>query len=150
LRRCAGGAWAAAAFGALLVAIDWLGFAQRPSALAQSALLAFAAMLAIAVLGGGRVRALRFTPALVVALAVPIGLLTRSHTLAIWPNALPAFFKVPIAMPAPQLWAFEQHLVGIDALDPWWGFLRGLPLLGCAMLWYALSRLRAQPHAPRP
>ncbi|MBV8531071.1 MAG: hypothetical protein JO104_07110, partial [Candidatus Eremiobacteraeota bacterium] len=37
--------------GALLVAVDWLGLAQRPTGIAQSALLAVAAMAAFAALG---------------------------------------------------------------------------------------------------
>jgi len=146
-RRRSGTAWLIGALGTMLVAVDWLGFAQRPSGLAQSMLLASSAMLAIAVLGSERISTLRFAPAAIVALAAAfiastaaIGASSRAHLLSIWPNALPAMFTAPLSLSAPQVWALEQHVSGIDTLDPWLGFLRGLSLLGCALLWYALSR----------
>ena len=139
-RRRDGWTWLAGAAGMLLVAIDWLGFSQRPSGVLQSALLALAAALATAALSRGRLTMLRFAPAATLVL-IPIGaFISRAHPLAVWPNALPASFSVPIAMSAPQLWALEQHLSGIDTLDPWLGLLRALPLAGCALLWYSLSR----------
>lgn len=146
LRRRSGTAWILSAVGTVLVAIDWLGFAQRPSGVIQSGLLASVAMLATFVLGGERIATRGFVPGAVVALAASIasiaaiGMFTRAHPLAIWPNALPASFTAPFSLSAPQVWALEQHLSGIDTLDPWLGFLRGLSLVGCALLWYALSR----------
>jgi hypothetical protein len=125
--------------GTLLVCIDWLGLAQRPTGIAQSALLALAAAAAFAALAPpGEPRASRAI--------LPIGALFAVSTwLAIhdpapvWPGAL-GLFHAPHGATAAAVWLAEQRANGLLAVAPAWAFLRTLPLLGCALLAYAIYR----------
>ncbi len=140
-----------AALGALLIAVDWLGFAQRPLAGVQMLLLAIAAGLAMALLRPPA-SAANFVFARTVLgvfslLLFAASKLARDHPLPIWPDALPAAFTVNAHLPIAAVWALEQHASGIDALDPVWGALRALSLAGCAVLWYAASRTLSA-HGP--
>jgi hypothetical protein len=91
--------------GALLVSIDWLGLAQRPTGIAQSALLAIAAVTAFIALG----------------------------------DAVEARIAWRVALPVAVLFA-GAALLAAHHPAPVWGFLRALPLLGCALLAYAIYR----------
>ncbi|MBV8530730.1 MAG: hypothetical protein JO104_05385, partial [Candidatus Eremiobacteraeota bacterium] len=144
----AGAAWCAirtrgttrivALAGALLVAVDWLGLAQRPTGIAQSALLAVAAMAAFAALGE---RTERWTFAVMAAFAavfVAAAISAVHHPAPIWPDAMQAFHAPdePIA----RVWSDEQRASGLLATVPAWALLRSLSLLGCALLAYAIYR----------
>ncbi|HMF27259.1 MAG TPA: hypothetical protein VKE42_00720, partial [Candidatus Cybelea sp.] len=125
--------------GTLLAGIDWLGLAQRPSGVAQSALLmaaAFAAFLAL----GERVEFRRAVlPAVVVAaLFAGAALAATRNPVPVWPDAL-TNFHAPAAANIASVWLSEQRASGLLAAVPAWGLLRSLPLLGCALLVYAIG-----------
>ena len=158
LRRSDGALKVVAVAGTLLVAVDWLGLAQRPTALPQTLALTAAATLAIMIL----IRGLPW-PTLAIGLAtiaviICLGGVAAAHPLPIWPDALPANFHIDHAASVTAVWAAEQHAAGIDRLDPLWGALRALSLVGCSLLWFAASnaskisseerphRLRGNPH----
>ena len=71
VRRARGTAWVLAAFAALAVAADWLGLAQRPTGIAESAFLSLDAGLALVVLARGAIRPYHFIP-LATAAAIAI------------------------------------------------------------------------------
>ncbi len=124
----------------LLAAIDWLGLAQRPTGIAQSALLAAAATCAFVALRGAseafRRRELfgALTATTVVAFVFVIAAwLGATHPAPVWPDALGAF-HAPSTASIAGVWAAEQQRSGLLAAEPVWAFLRALPLLGCALL----------------
>jgi hypothetical protein len=126
--------------GTVLVAVDWLGLAQRPSGFAQSALLAVAVAAAFAALGE---RAdLRGAAAVTVCAGAlfAIAAIAAAHAPApVWPDALGSF-HAPAAMPIAAVWAAEQRATGLFAPVPVWALLRSLSLLGCGLLAYAIYR----------
>lgn len=124
--------------GTLLVAIDWLGLAQRPSGIAQSALLAAAVACAFIALADER------NPRATAATLAPIGILfifsawlAAGHPAPVWPDAL-GNFHAPAAASAASVWHDEQQRSGLLAIDPAWAFLRALSLTGCALLALAI------------
>ncbi len=128
----------------LLAAIDWLGLAQRPTGIAQSALLAAAAACAFVALGDASsafrrrelfgALAATTVVAFVFAIAAWLG---AAHPAPVWPDALGAF-HAPSTAPIAGVWAAEQQRTGLLAVDPVWAFLRALSLLGCALLSYCV------------
>jgi hypothetical protein len=126
--------------GAVLVAVDWLGLAQRPSGLLQSVLLAGTALLAFSALGDdekGRATLYAAGPlAVIFALAA---LLAASHTAPVWPDTL-ASFHAPASATLSQIWFEEQRAAGLLAAVPAWAVLRSLSLLGCALLVWSVAR----------
>jgi hypothetical protein len=126
--------------GALLVSIDWLGLAQRPTGIAQSALLAIATFGAFVVLGETVEARSAWRSALpVAALFTGAALLAAHHPLPVWPDSLQAFQANPNASIA-QVWLAEQRAGGLLAVEPMWAFLRAPSLLGCALLASAIYR----------
>lgn len=126
--------------GTLLVAVDWLGLAQRPSGVAQSALLALAAFAAFAALGEPNdLRASLLVAFPAGALFVAAAFLASQHPAPVWPDALGAF-RAPPGTPVAALWAAEQRASGLLAAVPTWALLRSLSLAGCALLAYAIYR----------
>jgi hypothetical protein len=125
--------------GTLLVCVDWLGLAQRPTGVAQSALLATAAASVFVSLGPDR--ELRAAWLLLPAAALFAGSawLAVHHAAPVWPDALGAFAAQPGASAA-AVWLAEQRANGLLAVAPVWAFLRTLSLLGCALLAYAIYR----------
>jgi hypothetical protein len=126
--------------GTLLVSVDWLGLAQRPTGIAQSALLAAAALAAFTALGDRRERlgALALAVAFA-ALFFAAASLATQYPVPVWPDALHAFTP-PAHASIAELWQAEQRASGLLAAVPVWGLLRSLPLLGCALLVYAIYR----------
>jgi hypothetical protein len=126
--------------GTLLVAIDWLGLAQRPTGVAQSCLLASAAFAAFVALGERLEQRATlvtgFALAVVLAGAAWIG---SHHPVPIWPDALGAFHAAASAGPA-TTWNAEQRVSGLLAAVPAWAALRSLSLLGSGLLAYAIYR----------
>lgn len=126
--------------GALLVAINWLGLAQRPSSIAQSGLLALAAALAFIVLGQpSQPRSLLPAGLCVAALFAIAAALAAHHPAPVWPDALGAFHAPP-SDGAAAVWLAEQRASGLLAVVPAWAALRTLSLLGCALLACAIYR----------
>jgi Glycosyltransferase family 87 len=126
--------------GTLLVAIDWLGLAQRPSGILQSLLLAIAAFCAFAALGERSDS--RITLRVVVALAALFAAaawLAERNPAPVWPDSLGAFRAAANATVS-TVWMAEQRASGLLHADPLWAFLRLLSLLGCALLAYAITR----------
>ncbi|HXO16548.1 MAG TPA: hypothetical protein VN909_00095 [Candidatus Dormibacteraeota bacterium] len=126
--------------GTLLVAVDWLGLAQRPTGIAQSALLAVAALAAFAALSDAA--ELRGTALVAFAFAacfVAAAWFAAHWQAPIWPDALGAFRAPPGASIA-AVWAQEQRASGLFAAVPVWAALRSLSLAGCALLAYAIYR----------
>ena len=138
--RTRGTTRAVALAGTLLVAVDWLGLAQRPTGIVQSALLALAALLAFIALGEPRERRVQWIAAAAVALLFGAGALIGAHHPApVWPDALAGFRADPAASAA-QVWLAEQRASGLLAAVPAWALLRTLSLAGCALLAYAIYR----------
>jgi hypothetical protein len=132
--ECAARAWAGAA--AVLLLVDWLGFAQRPAGGAQLTALGLAVAAAFAALGPGRrARRADLAPLLVLAglaaVALPLG---RAHPAPTWPDALPPGYRAPANADASAVWADEQRAAGLDARSPAWALLRAFPLAGCVAL----------------
>jgi hypothetical protein len=126
--------------GALLVSIDWLGLAQRPTGIAQSALLASAALAAFGALGADDEARIAWRVALPIAmLFAGAALLAAHHPAPVWPDSLGNFHAISNASVA-EVWLAEQRAGGLLAIAPVWAFLRALPLLGCALLAYAIYR----------
>ena len=126
--------------GTLLVSIDWLGLAQRPTGIAQSALLAIAALAAFAALGNAVEARMAWRVALSVAVLFSgAALLAAHHPAPVWPDALGNFHATSNASVA-EVWLAEQGAGGLLAVEPAWAFLRALPLLGCALLAYVIYR----------
>jgi hypothetical protein len=138
--RTSGIARAVALAGVLLVSVDWLGLAQRPTGIAQSALLAAAALAAFGALGERRdtLHALAVA-APFAALFIAATRLATLHPAPIWPDALGPF-TAPAAASIATVWQAEQRASGLLAAVPAWGVLRSLSLLGCAVLAYAIYR----------
>lgn len=133
-----GRARALALFATLLVAVDWLGLAQRPDGIAQSALLAFAACCAFVALGDDET--IPWRGALAAGAAIACGaLVARAHPAPIWPDAMGAFHAAKNATIA-AVWGQEQQQSGLAAQNAWWAALRSLGLAGCALLAYGVRR----------
>lgn len=125
---------ALAAAGTALVAVDWLGVAQRPEAFLQQLALAVAMLAAMHALADVPLR--RLLPA---ALVLP--LLFAAHALSVhapapvWPDAMRG---VPaLGAPVANVWHDELQRTGQFAVQPLWAALRALTLAGCALLAWA-------------
>ncbi len=126
--------------GTLLVAVDWLGLAQRPTGMAQSALLALAVVAAFAALGNAAELRGAAAFALCAGALFAIAAFVAAHAPApVWPDALGSF-RAPAAMPIAAVWGAEQRATGLFAPVPAWALLRSLSLLGCGLLAYAIYR----------
>lgn len=126
--------------GTLLVATDWLGLAQRPSGVMQSALLAVAAFAAFVALGeAGLTRGTLVVAATFAALFAAMSWLGVTHPAPVWPDALGAY-HAPAGAAAAAVWLAEQRQSGLLAPVPAWALLRSLSLGGCALLAYAICR----------
>jgi hypothetical protein len=138
--RTAGTARVLGLAGTLLVAVDWLGLGQRPTGIAQSALLAFAAFAAYVALGerAELPAAVRFLLGFAVLFAAGAWF-GAHHPVPVWPDALGAFHADPSASAA-TVWSAEQRETGLLAVQPVWATLRLLSLLGCALLGYSIYR----------
>ena len=145
IRTARGATWLFGAFGALLAGTDWLGLAQRRDGVSETALLTLAAALGIAALTRGTLRPWHVAPALVAVAVIAVGALVASHPLPTWPDGLGGNFHVPFSLQAPEVWHREQEISGITALQPAWGWLRALSLLGCALVWFAASSALREP-----
>ncbi|HTA38438.1 MAG TPA: hypothetical protein VK760_05155, partial [Candidatus Acidoferrales bacterium] len=123
-----------ATIGTLFVAIDWLGLAQRPTGMLQSALLAAAVLCTVVALTDVKeARALLGAGLSVVALLGTAAWLGSTHPAPVWPDALGGFHAAA-TLSAAAVWNAEQHVTGLDAREPVWALLRALSLLGCALL----------------
>ncbi len=126
--------------GALLVSVDWLGLAQRPTGLTQSALLALGACGAFVALGdNANARGTLAVAAAFAALFAAASSIALAHPAPIWPDALGAF-HAPATASAAGVWLDEQRASGLLAPVPAWALLRSLPLAGCALLASAIYR----------
>lgn len=131
-----------AGIAAAAVLVDWFGFAQRPTAIAQIAALAIAMTLAYAALPRrSDPSLLDFVPALtafvLIAVCVPIALHAPAPT---WPDMLATGYRADPHADISAVWTAEQRRSGLGALVPAWGLLRALPLAGCALLAFAAWR----------
>jgi len=145
LRRARGTAWVLGAIGALAVAVDWLGLAQRAGSVAQPLFLCLGAAFAVAVLAREPLRPYHFAPLAVALATAAMAALTAGHPLPSWPYGLPLGFTAPPQLTAPVVWHAEQVLSGVARLDPVWGALRALSLSGCALVWIAGAVALADP-----
>lgn len=138
--RTRGTARTIALAGTLLAAVDWLGLAQRPTGVAQSALLGLAVFAAFGALGETmQTRDWAVLLPAFGALFVTAAWIAAHNPAPVWPDALGAFHRAPGATIA-ALWAGEQRRSGLFAAVPAWAALRSLSLLGCALLACAIYR----------
>ena len=129
------------ALAAALICVNWLNFAQRPEAAAQTLALGLAATCGYVVLGQAtrltRADIAPFVAVLALAcVAVPLG---RAHPAPVWPDRLPAGYRAPAHADASAVWADEQRAAGLAARQPASGALRVLPLAGCILLGIAVT-----------
>jgi len=118
----------------LLVAVDWLGLAQRPTGLLQSALLAAAAACAFQALGdGNEMRANLGALAAIAGVFAIAAWLALTHPAPVWPDTL-GNFHAAAGESIATLWYAEQQRAGLLTPNSVWAFLRLLPLTGCALL----------------
>jgi hypothetical protein len=140
--RTGGRARGLASIAAVLVLVDWFGFAQRHAAGGQIVCFGFAVALSFASLnprrpGRGTQADLWGLAALaaLAAIALPLGLMKPAPT---WPDTLPSRYRADPGADVSAVWASEQRAAGLTAREPAWGVLRGLPLAGCVVLGTAL------------
>jgi hypothetical protein len=151
VRRARGAWWALAACGAMLVAVDWLGLAQRPTGAAQSVALALAAALALVALSTHAPDRTAAWPFAVVAGVVVAATVAWHHPLGVWPYALGSAFQAPPGADAAAVWSLEQARSGLATPNVVAAGLRSLSLIGCAGVWLAALRaLRETPPAGEP
>jgi hypothetical protein len=148
--RAEGAARAWAGVAAVLLLVDWLGFAQRPPGEAQLVALGIAVAAAFVALGpGARLRRADLAPFVALAalalVAVP---LARAYPAPTWPDALPPGYRAPATADASAVWADEQRAAGLDARSPAWALLRAFPLAGCAALGVAVVLDRRRDRDP--
>ena len=138
--RTTGTSRAIALAGTLLVGFDWLGLAQRPTGIAQSALMEFAVFAAFLALGE-KADLRQAVPIGVAtgALIAAAAILGSHHPAPVWPDLL-AGFRAPATAGVATIWHEEQRANGLLAVVPEWGALRSLSLLGCVLLAYAIYR----------
>lgn len=139
--------WQLAAFATLLIAIDWLGLAQRPGGVLQSALLAGATLCAYGILAQAQARAL-ILPSFVILLAIIAGWVAQTHVAPIWPQSMHLAATPAIAVGLPEIWQSEQRNAGLLAPNSFWAVLRLLSLLGCALLAYCTIRSGPEQRSP--
>jgi hypothetical protein len=126
--------------GTLLVSIDWLGLAQRPTGIAQSALLALAALCAFVAMGEDDALVSAMPTALASALLFAVAAWAGAHhPMPVWPDAL-GDYRAPAGATVAAIWSDEQRAAGLHAAVFAWAFLRTLSLLGCALLAAAIYR----------
>jgi hypothetical protein len=145
--RSRGSLRAVMAIGTLLVAIDWLGMAQRPSGIVQSALLAVAVGCMFAAFGPGEAGDIVAVPVVSLIFVVSAWIAIK-HPLAVWPDTLGAFRATYDASPA-AVWRAELVRNALFAVAPATAWLRSLSLAGCALLaaglWWQ-ARLNVDVH----
>lgn len=138
--RTSGPARIAALAGVLLAGTDWLGLAQRPNGIAQSALLALAAFGAFAALGEpGVTRGTLAAAAGFAALFTAASWIGVTHVVPVWPDAMGAY-HAPAGATIATIWSNEQRATGLLAPVPAWALLRSFSLAGCALLAYVIYR----------
>jgi hypothetical protein len=143
LRRARRALWIAAACATVVVAVDWLGLAQRPTGVAQSAVLALSAGLAATALSRGRLFPGALAPLAVAATVALAGPAIAQHAVHVWPDALGATFSAPQTLDAAGVWQLEQERSGLAAPAALPAALRMCSLAGCAALWAtSLAALR--------
>jgi hypothetical protein len=122
----------------LLIAVDWLGVAQRSDGAAQTLLLLIAvaaAAVALAPSTDARSSLVTVAPAAMLFVAAA---LAQHHAAPIWPDAMRPFSMQPDASIA-AVWHAEQAAAGMFARVPFWALLRVPPLIGCALTGWLVS-----------
>lgn len=138
--RTTGATRAIALGGTLLVGFDWLGLAQRPGGIAQSALMESAVFAAFVALGEKiEVRQAVSVAAAATLVIAAAAILALHHPVPVWPDGL-AGFRAPATAAVASIWLDEQRANGLLVGVPAWGALRSLSLLGSALLAYAIYR----------
>jgi len=138
--RTTGTTRAIALAGTLLVGFDWLGLAQRPTGIAQSALMEAAIFLAFMALGAKTELRNGLPIAMAAAVVIAAAATVASHNpVPVWPDLLVGF-HAPATAGIAAIWLEEQRANGLLAAVPAWGALRSLSLLGCVLLAYAIYR----------
>ncbi|MBV9148613.1 MAG: DUF2029 domain-containing protein [Candidatus Eremiobacteraeota bacterium] len=136
--------WPIAAAATVLVAVDWLGLAQRPNAILQSALLVLALLCAIFALSDQPLRLHRFA-LLAALLLIPAALLAHRFPAPIWPDALPAHVTW-IRATLPDAWHAQLQAAHELSPQPLWAALRLLTLFGSGLLaWCSIATARGAP-----
>ncbi|MBV9646236.1 MAG: hypothetical protein JO043_02095 [Candidatus Eremiobacteraeota bacterium] len=135
LRAALGIRWIVAACATMMVAVDWLGLAQRPQALTQAAVLAFAAAFAIIALSRPPSLRAAAVPLGVAVCVVVAGLFGAQHPVGVWPYALPSSFHAPLDADVSTVWHLEQVASGLATPNFGSALLRGASVAGCALLW---------------
>jgi hypothetical protein len=129
-----------ATIGTLFVAIDWLGLAQRPTGILQSALLAAAVLCALVALSNeNEARATLASGLAMIPVFAMAAWLGASYPAPVWPDTLGGFHAAA-GLSAAAVWNAEQHVAGLDAREPVWALFRALSLLGCGLLAASIFR----------
>jgi hypothetical protein len=128
-----------AMLGALLVATDWLGLAQRPDGTLQTLLLVAGCGCGILALHDRpRPRMLLVPLALLAAIGVA-SIFAHAHPSPVWPDAMGALPPNIARMDIASAWHAQQDAAGLLQQNPVWAALRMLSLLGCALTVSAIA-----------
>ncbi|PZR56714.1 MAG: hypothetical protein DLM50_07735 [Candidatus Meridianibacter frigidus] len=118
-------------------AVDWLGLAQRPEALPQSALLLATFALALYCASGRRYAAIGACT--IVPVMLLVAHLAQMQPAPVWPDAMHG--GQPLSGSISAVWHDELLRTGQFEPQPLWAALRACSLLGsgllCACLWRA-------------
>jgi len=135
--------WSIAASATVLVAIDWLGLAQRPDGAFQSALLAFALLGAIVAFSDQPLRLHRFA-GLAALLLIPAAVIAARFPAPIWPDALPAHVTW-VRSTLSATWHAELQAAHELAPHPLWASLRLMTVIGAGLLaWCSIRTARTR------
>ncbi len=133
---------AAATGGAILVAVDWLGLAQRPDGALQTCLLAGAFAGALLTLPRQLTRGVARAAVAVLALVAIAAIGAQYDRAPIWPDAMRPLSAAAYRMPAADVWRAETAATGLFDRNAGWALLRSFSLAGCGLLTYAAARYR--------
>ncbi len=158
----------AASVAIVLVAVDWLGIAQRPTGTLQTALLALSVLCALAMCAPRQVPLRqaqgdsdvqgdnnnsvilslskeRLLPFLVIPVIVICGMVAMHHPAPVWPDAMRSLPSGVENLPAAKAWHVELVRSDLIRVDTFSALLRSFSLLGCALLVFVCAKTcRAQ------
>jgi hypothetical protein len=139
LHRARGRAWLAGAVGIVIVAADWIAMTQGKIGGAYDFLVAVIVGLEVIALAPWIQLRLRAAPLLVALCILPIWAAAPSKPVALWPDGLPKGFSVALNQPVSAVWESEQVAAGLERVDPFAAFVRGLSLGGSALVFVSLA-----------
>jgi hypothetical protein len=138
-----------ALLGALIVATDWLGLAQRPDGTLQTLLLVAACGCGIVALRQRPNPRMLLIPVSVLAAIGVACIFAHAYPAPVWPDAMRALPRDIVTADIASAWHSEQHATGLISHNVVWAALRLLSLLGCALTATAIAASSKYPADSR-